>query len=148
MTMRPLLLTGFLFITCSFSGLFAQAEMAEVYKYCNATLVEDILDEKEIWFEEIQDDLYKIKLNGYNVSLLIDEGDIILRAYFSDLKPSLRTLNDFNAQYRWGRTYFDGDDDLTYGAELSFTGGVAEEGIHVFINTYGAVLDKLIDTVN
>lgn len=158
MSIRPFVFTCFLLFICAAPTLSAQessssggsnggsqAVMAEVHKYCTGALVEDILDEKEIWYEEMKKDLYKIKLKGYNVSLLVDEGDIILRSYFSDLNPSLRTLNDFNAQYRWGRAYFDSDDDLTYAAELSFTGGIAEQGIHVFINTYGAILEKLID---
>lgn len=157
MSIRSFILTFLLFFICAAPSLSAQessssyssqGEMAKVHKYCNSALVERLLNEKEIWHEERKKDLYKIKLKGYNVSLLIDEGDIIMRAYFSDLDPSLRTINDFNAQYRWGRAYFDSDEDLTYAAELSFTGGLADEGIHVFINTYGALLEKLVEVAN
>lgn len=148
MTSRTLTLSICLLLCGTFTSLQAQTETMEGIKYCNSTIVEDILDEKEIEYEARNKDLYKVELKGYSVSLLIDDGDMILRTYFSDVKPSLQELNDFNANYRWGRTYYDSDGDLTYAAELSFTGGVAEEGIHVFINTYGALLEKLVETVN
>lgn len=147
MNTRTITLAVCLFIFAISSGLQAQMETAEVYKYCNSTVVEDILDEKDIDYEEVKKDLYKVQLKGYSVSLLIDDGDIILRTYFSDIKPSLRDINDFNASYRWGRVYYDDDMDITYGAELSFTGGIAEQGIHIFLNTYGAILETLVEKI-
>lgn len=118
-------------------------EEKEVAPYCTATLMEDILKDKEIEYEEVEINTYSMKLNGYDVMMGIDEGDLLLRAYFTVDKPSFNRLNDFNTKYRWGRVYVDGDGDLVYAAELSFTGGIGLEGIYTFINTYAALLDKL-----
>lgn len=146
MTIRTLLFSILLFL--SFSSLRAQTETIEAVMYLNSTVVEDILNEKEIEYEAVKHNLYRLTLKGYKVSLLIDEGDMILRTYFSEMEPSLNRVNDFNASFRWGRVYFDKDGDLTYAAELSFTGGIAEKGIHIFINTYGSLLETVIEKLN
>lgn len=144
MTIRTLLLSTLLFL--SFSGLRAQTETIEAVMYLNSTVVEDILNEKNIKYEALKHNLYRITLKDkFKVSLLIDDGDMILRTYFSDMEPSLNRVNDFNASFRWGRVYFDKDGDLTYAAELSFTGGIAEKGIHIFINTYGSLLETVVE---
>lgn len=128
---------------------FAQElEEKSVAPYCTATLMEYILKEKEIEYKEVEINAYSMKLNGYDVMMGIDEGDLILRAYFTVKKPSFNRLNDFNTKYRWGRVYVDGDGDLVYAAELSFTGGIGIEGIYTFINTYATLLDKLSEHMN
>ncbi len=132
-----------LIILFSQIGLIAQqVQTKEVYTYANSTLIEDIMTAKDIEFEALQYNQYKIKLGRYNVSVSVDEGDLLLRAYFSG-EPTLNRINDFNTQYRWARVYLDKDGDLTIASELSFTGGITKDGIHTFINTFKALLETL-----
>lgn len=120
-----------------------QVQEKSVYTYANSTMVEKVLDAKEIEYESISFNNYKMKLNGFNVYISIDDDNLILKTYFSS-KPSLNRINDFNMQYRWTRVYLDSDRDLTVAQELSFTGGITLENVNAFLNTYGAILDELV----
>lgn len=125
------------------NGHSQQIEEKSVATYCSSTLMEKILDDKDVTYESLSVNKYKIQLNGYNVIMNIDDGDLLLRTYFTISNPSLNRMNDFNAQYRWGRAYIDSDGDLVYASELSFTGGIGASGIYTFLNTYGRILDVL-----
>jgi len=125
------------------NGYSQQIEEKSVATYCSSTLMEKILDDKGITYESLSVNRYKIQLNGYNVLMNIDDGDLFLHTFFTITNPSLNRMNDFNAQYRWGRAYIDSDGDLVYASELSFTGGIGVLGIHTFLNTYGQILDIL-----
>jgi hypothetical protein len=125
------------------NGYSQQIEEKSVATYCSSTLMEKILDDKGITYESLSVNRYNIQLNGYNVLMNIDDGDLFLHTYFTITNPSLNRMNDFNAQYRWGRAYIDSDGDLVYASELSFTGGIGVLGIHTFLNTYGQILDIL-----
>ena len=132
-----------LLLTFMSTKIFAQqVQTKEVYTFASATMLEKILDAKSIQYSNIEFNKYKMKLKGYNVIVSIDDGDLILRTYFSE-KPSLNRINDFNNQYRWARVYLDSDGDLTVAQELSFTGGITIACINAFINTYGAILEEI-----
>lgn len=130
------------------NGYSQQIEEKSVATYCSSTLMEKILDDKDVTYESISVNRYKIQLNGYNVIMSIEDGDLFLHTYFIITNPSLNRMNDFNAQYRWGRAYIDSDGDLVYASELSFTGGIGVLGIHSFLNTYGQILDVLSSHMN
>lgn len=120
-----------------------QVQEKSVYTYANSTMIEKILDIKEIEYESIDFNTYKMELDGFNVIASIDDGDLILKTYFSN-KPSLNRINDFNAQYRWARAYIDVDGGLTVAEELSFSGGITIQNISTFLNTFGEILDEFV----
>ena len=133
----------FLVLTLMSTQIFGQqVQTKEVYTFASSTMVEKILDAKSIEYSTIEFNVYKMKLNGYNVIVRIDDGDLILKTYFKN-KPSLNRINDFNYQYRWARVYLDEDGELTVAQELSFTGGITIGCINAFINTYGEILDEI-----
>lgn len=119
-----------------------QVQTKEVNTLANSTMLEKILDSKSIQYSNLEFNRYKMQLNGYNVLVTIDDGDLILKTYFK-AKPSLNRINDFNSQYRWARVYLDTDGELTVAQELSFTGGITIGCINTFINTYGKILEEI-----
>ena len=141
--MKKAILTIFLMTSMTIFSFGQQVQEKTVYTYANSTMVEKILDAKEIEYESISFNNYEMKLNGFNVFISVDDGDLILKTYFSD-KPSLNRINDFNMQYRWTRVYLDSDGDLSVAQELSFTGGITLENVNAFLNTYGMILDELV----
>jgi len=132
-----------LVLTLMSTKIFAQqVQTKEVYTFASSTMLEKILNSKSIQYSNIEFNSYKVQLNGYNVMVTIEDGDLMLKTYFK-IKPSLNRINDFNSQYRWARVYLDSDGDLTVAQELSFTGGISIDSIHTFINTYGKILDEI-----
>ncbi len=149
--MKKAILTIFLMTSMTIVSFGQQVQETSVYMYANSTMVEKILDAKEIEFESLDLNSYQMKLNGFNVFIAVDDGDLILRTlilrtHFSD-KPSLNRINDFNMQYRWTRVYLDSYGDLTVAQELSFKGGITLENVNAFISTYGAVLVELVKQI-
>ena len=140
--MKSTLMTILVLTLLSTQTFGQQVQTKEVYTFASATMLEKILNGKSIEYSNIEFNKYKMKLNGYNVRITIDDGDLIFKTYFRG-KPSLNRVNDFNSQYRWARIYLDGDGDLTVAQELSFTGGVSIGCINAFINTYGKILEEI-----
>lgn len=140
-------ITLILFITISSISFSQQIQEKEVYTYANATMVENLLDAKEIEYTSIKFNTYKATLNGYTTFFKVADENLYLTAIFSD-EPSLNRVNDFNAKYRWCRVYLDSDGDLTIEAELSFAGGVSIGNINTFVNTFGEALKILARDMN
>lgn len=143
---HPLLLL-FAGMCMSIGAMGQQIQKIKAYTYADSTLIESLLEEKNIPYEIVSSEKYRIKLNRFDVLLSIDDGDMLLRTYFTD-QPSLTSINAFNMQHRWARVYIDTDGGLTLAQELSFKGGISRETIHTCIDTYGViliVLSKLIE---
>ncbi len=119
-----------------------QVQTKEVYLYASPSMVERLLDAEEIKYKSLELNQYSIELNEYKVFLSIDDGDIILTAFFNG-EYTLNRVNEFNLKYRWAKLYLDSDGDLTIQQDLSFTGGITLENIHSFLQTYGVLLDAL-----
>jgi hypothetical protein len=130
-------------LTVSTVSFAQQIQEKDVYTYASATMLEDLLDYKEITYEVISYNKYKMKLDEFNVFVTIDEGDVYLRTYFSN-QPSLNRINDFNAQYRWTRIYLDKDGDLTIAQDISFTGGITMVNFNTTLNTYGQLIKEVV----
>lgn len=105
-------------------------------------MVEELFYAKEISYKSVKFNTYKASINGFNVIVKIDDGNLFLTTYFNG-EISLNRVNDINSQYRWIRAYLDSDGDLTVETDLSFTGGITVSNINSFINTYGAILKEL-----
>ena len=65
------------------NGYSQQIEEKSVATYCSSTLMEKILDDKGITYESLSVNRYNIQLNGYNVLMNIDDGDLFLHTYFT-----------------------------------------------------------------
>ncbi len=105
-------------------------------------MVEKLLKEKSIAYEDLKDGDYSIKMGEHTVVVSVEDGDLSLKSFFSD-KPALKKLNEFNFRYKFGRVCLDSDKDLVLASELDFAGGVSKEGFYSFLDTFQLLLDKL-----
>jgi len=126
---------------------YIQFKTKKIPTYLNATLLEKVLEEMEISFEDRGFNKYKAMFNGYNVLINIDEGSMILRSYFN-ANVTLEQLNEYNQTYRWARTYIDRDGDLAFADELSFKGGISEANIKGKIEQFMTLLKEFSVFIN
>ena len=142
--MKKTILTFFLMTSLTIFAFGQQVQVKTVYIYADSTLVENLLDAAEIEYEKIGLESYNLKLNGFTVRLTIDEELLVLRSSFIVDLP-LERVNDFNMRYLWVRDYMDENRNLTVAQELNFDGGLTVENISSIIDTYGLLLEYLID---
>ncbi len=135
-------------LVCFYNTLYAQEQMQQkqVVMFASDSLLNAVFGELEIEYERVEgkENIYKLALNGHTVLAGIDNGNLALYTIYSD-QPSLNRINDFNAQYRWSRVYLDDDGDLVIADELDFEGGIGIGNIYAFINTYGKLVDALVE---
>jgi hypothetical protein len=140
--MKKIFLVILAFVCFSLRIYGQQVQKKEVYTFASPIMLEKICKSKSIKFSILEFNKYKLELNGYFVIATIEDGDLMFSTYFKD-SPSLNRINDFNRRFRWVRLSLDTEGDLVVEQELSFSGGISVGCIHVFINTYGILLDKV-----
>lgn len=132
----------FLFITAiSHCSLGQQVQEKPVYMYADSSMLENILKARGIAYESISEHNYQIEMNGFPVLITVNEGNLMLRANFSE-KPSLETINRFHRKYPWARVYFNENGALTVAQELRFKGGITLENIYAFLDGYGHIISE------
>lgn len=114
--------------------------------FATDSLMEEIFKEVEVEYEQLDKHIYRIILKGRNVLVNIDGNRLNLYAPFTN-KPTLNRINDFNEKYRWVRVYLDDNRELMMADELDFGKGISVKRINIFLNTFGELIDALIEHI-
>lgn len=108
----------------------------KVVKYASSKLIEGLLENLDLTYEEINDGAYSFKMNGYKVILVNKGEDIQILAFFSGKKITLTRINEWNKTKRFSRAYLDDDGDAVLDADLDFEGGVTGETLLRFLKIF------------
>jgi len=80
---------------------------------------------------------FSFRAEGYKVAALSNDPSYIeLYNGFTDVNPSLATVNEWNQVNSFSRAYVDKDGNAALEADLILTGGVTHENIEMFVKTF------------
>ncbi|MGF1656078.1 MAG: YbjN domain-containing protein [Verrucomicrobiales bacterium] len=118
-----------------------------VYTDASLGLIAEIANELGYPAEQASDTAVKIVLGDVNVFCFVKQGDIQLYAGFTDSSANLETVNEWNKNRRFSRSYLDNDGDPIIEADLDFDGGVTREGVRKFIQLFELSLQAFREEV-
>jgi hypothetical protein len=79
---------------------------------------------------------FTFRAEGYKVAVLIYPSSVMLYCGFTDVHPTLSTVNEWNVNNRFSCSYVDKEGTATLESSLIFSGGVTHETLEVFIKTF------------
>lgn len=92
-----------------------------------------------------------LRMQGYNVLVLVGSYDgvyIAMMSAFAGTTATLQDVNIWNQEKRFARAYLDTDGDPVVEAELDMAGGVTLARVEDFIQTFGQLsLPEFVQTV-
>lgn len=84
-----------------------------------------------------EDSYFTFKAEGYKVAALSTTPDILeLYNSFSDIKPTLAIVNEWNRDNNFSHAYVDGDGNAVIENDMIISGGVTNETVEVFVKTF------------
>lgn len=130
-------------------GTFAFAQGAEkrsVYLEPSTNLVEKVMKDVGLEYEEIEEETYRLQMSGMTVILFLGETDLQLYCGIKHETSHYR-INSFNRDYKWGRAYIDSDGDPVLESDISFIGGLGYDGLISFFTTFEDLLDTFVEHI-
>jgi hypothetical protein len=83
------------------------------------------------------DSFFTFRAEGYKVVVFVNNPtSILLYNAFTDLNPTLTTVNEWNQNTSFSRAYIDKEGNAVLESDLIFTGGVTHENVEVFVKTF------------
>jgi hypothetical protein len=82
---------------------------------------------------------------GYRIVVFVTSPKIIeMYGTWTDLKPTLAQVNDWNSNNRFGRAYLDSDGDGSIASDFDLEGGVTKENIEEFILNFRGTVVRFV----
>lgn len=86
---------------------------------------------------------FTFRAEGYKVAGFVNDPSYIqLYNAFNDVNPTLETVNEWNRQHSFIRAYIDKEGLAVMESDLITKGGVTQDNVEVFINTFRNVVPK------
>jgi hypothetical protein len=83
------------------------------------------------------DAFFTFRAEGYKVaSFFHGPSYLLLYNAFTDVNPTLATVNEWNQKNNFSRAYVDKDGNAVLESDLVLTGGVASDTIELFVKTF------------
>ena len=80
---------------------------------------------------------FTFRAEGYKVAVFVnDPGSVMLYNAFTDVNPTLATVNEWNQNTTFSRAHVDKDGNAVLESDLILTGGVTHENVEVFVKTF------------
>jgi hypothetical protein len=83
-----------------------------------------------------EDSYFTFRAQGYKVAGFTEETYIELYNAFTDVNPTLATVNEWNQTHNITRAYVDKDGSAVLESDLIISGGVTRADVEEFIKTY------------
>ena len=83
-----------------------------------------------------EDDYFSFKAQGYKVVGFVDDGYLQLYMGFTDVKPTLKAVNEWNAHHALTRAYVDEEGNASLESDLFTEGGVPRLTVENFVKTF------------
>jgi hypothetical protein len=91
-------------------------------------------------------EFFTFQAQGYRVAVFTakDESDFQLYAGFSDLHPTLETVNIWNRSHRFTRAYVDNTGDATLALDFDLEAGVTRKNIEATVRMFRDVVGAYV----
>jgi len=85
-----------------------------------------------------KDDTYfTFRAEGYKVAAFFhDPSYLLLYNAFTDVNPTLATVNEWNQKNNFSRAYIDKDGNAVLESDLVLSGGVTNDTVEIFVKTF------------
>ncbi len=83
------------------------------------------------------DSFFTFRAEGYKVAAFFHDASYLeLYNAFTDVNPTLATINEWNQKNSFSRAYVDKDGNAVLENDLILTGGVSSDSIELFVKTF------------
>ena len=83
------------------------------------------------------DTFFTFRAEGYKVAAFTNDPNyLLLYSAFSDVRPTLATVNGWNQSNSFSRAYVDKDGNAVLESDIILTGGVTQDNIEMFVKTF------------
>ena len=80
---------------------------------------------------------FTFRAEGYKVAAFVnDPSSVTLYNAFTDVNPTLATVNEWNQNASFSRAHVDKDGNAVLESDMFFTGGVTHENVEMFVKTF------------
>lgn len=145
------LLLVLIFSTQLFSAAAQAKQGGKVINSISVSQLEALMKKNgfAVTIDEDGDILWKIE--GYRTSLIVsdDKENVLFQSSFQDTSATLETVNNWNQDKRYSRSYLDDENDPILESDLDLAGGITHAHVISFLKTcrtsFKAWLDEVID---
>ncbi len=82
------------------------------------------------------EDWFSFRAEGYKVVAFTNDGYLQLYMGFTDVKPTLKAVNEWNSKHSLTRAYVDKDGNASLECDLFTEGGVPRETVEAYVKTF------------
>lgn len=111
------------------------SQRAEILTQLSNDELERFLTGAKIGFDQLRPGTYVIQAEGFR-HLLVNHGQSLGMLSAFKTRPTLQRTNEWNQRRRFSRAYLDAAGDAVLEADFDLEGGVTQEGIQEFFNTF------------
>ncbi|MFN3199964.1 MAG: YbjN domain-containing protein [Bradymonadia bacterium] len=111
------------------------ARQASIMRQMSNDELEKFLNGAQLGFTKLRAGTYVVEAKGFR-HLLVNHGKSLGMLSAFKARPTLQRTNEWNQRRRFSRAYLDPSGDAVLEADLDLEGGVTQEGVQEFFNTF------------